>query len=219
MADRYDLLSYPVRLSSGTVAEDAVDVDAEAAARDGERGDTRSAVLVFALVGGLGVVYWLWRFAVALGVAYAVIALLVALGPDDEVVETEWRAVPAGTGERVVAAHERELRRRVLLRLLGVAVLSLLTLGVAYAAGTPAGLVTVGGFAVLLVVGAVTPTKSRTRMFAPELVRESVSPQVAREEAATIVEEPPAAPATRQAAIEADVAATDGTGSERPPGR
>lgn len=190
MADRYDLLSYPVRLRSGNVADDAVSIDESAAERARDRGDKVSAVLAVALVLVGSVVFELWGFAVVLGGIYVVVTVLLSTGPTNEVVETECRAVPAGAGERVIGAHERAIERHRRRRLAGLAAVGALTLVVAYIAGAPEGLVTIGGFAVLLAYGALTEPKTTVRTFAPELVREGVSRGVAEAEAVRIVEEP-----------------------------
>lgn len=132
--DRYDLLSYPVWLRSGTAVDGAVSVDASAPERDRDRRATYSVALAVGVV-----VVRLWGVAVFLGLGYVGFTAMTAMGPTNEVVETECRAVPAGDGERVVAAHEQAVARRR--RLAGVGVLVAVTLGVTALAGPPEGLV------------------------------------------------------------------------------
>lgn len=190
MADRYDLLSYPVRLRSGEVADDAVRVDDAAGERARNRGRTLGAALAVGLVLLGTVVFDLWGIAVVLGVVYVVVTALLVAGPDTEVVERECRAVPVGEGQRVIAAHERVIARHRRRRLAGVAVAIVGTLVVASLAGPPEGLVAVGGLAVLLVYGALTAPETKLRVFAPELVREDVSRTVAEAAAVAFVEDP-----------------------------
>lgn len=190
MADRYDLLSYPVRLRSGEVADDAVRVGDSAGERARNRGRKLGSALAVGLVLLGSVVFDLWGIAVVLGVVYLVVTALLVAGPSTEVVETECRAVPAGAGERVVAAHERAIARHRRRRLAGLAGVVIVTLVVASLAGPPEGIVAVGGLAVLLVYGALTTPETKRRVFAPDLVREDVSRAVAEAEAVAFVEAP-----------------------------
>lgn len=143
MADRYDLLRYPVRLRSGTVADGAVSVDE--GATPGPRQQRRTLAVVVAILAVGAAFYHHFGFVVTLGVIWVTITLLLALGPGNEAVETECRAVPAGDRQRVVAAHRRAIRGQRRRRLVGIALFAALAVVVALLAGPPEGYVTVGG--------------------------------------------------------------------------
>ncbi len=108
--------------------------------------------------------------AAFLGLSSVAFTATTAIAPDNEVVETACRAVPAGDGERVLAAHEQAVARQHRRRLVGIGVVVAITPGVASLAGFPKGLVAVGGLAVLLAYGVLTKPKTKARLFAPEIV-------------------------------------------------